>query len=502
LVSPNLSWAASRFNLELNCPREDRSAQNSEEEEMEGFRTEKDSMGEVRVPFWAYYGAQTQRALENFPISRKRMPREMIRALGIVKRAAAEANMALGVLDQRLGRAIVHASQEVIDGLLDVEFVVDVFQTGSGTSTNMNANEVIANRACEILGGKRGSKDIVHPNDHVNMSQSSNDVIPTAIHVATAETIEAQLLPSLRRLERAFREKAVEFDDVIKLGRTHLQDALPVRLGQEFQAYASQVAHSISRIESSMPRILELALGGTAVGTGVNAPRGFASLAISRIGEITGLPFVQAPDLFEALASKEALVEMSGQLRALAVALMKIANDLRLMNSGPRGGLGEIILPALQPGSSIMPGKVNPVIPECVMMVAAAVMGNDLAIALGAQHGLLELNTMMPLIGDRILESINVLASSCNILASKCVMGIKANRERALSQVEGSLALVTPLAPALGYDMAASLAKEAWETGKSVRELLLERRIVPEEEVEELLDLRKLTGPGDPMENS
>lgn len=462
---------------------------------MELLRVEKDSMGEVLVPAWAYYGAQTQRALENFPISGKTMPREMIRALGIVKRAAAEANMSLGILDEKLGKAIVHASQEVIDGLLDAEFVVDVFQTGSGTSTNMNANEVIANRACEILGGKRGSKAPVHPNDHVNMSQSSNDVIPTAIHVAVAEALKGKLLPALKGLEEAFKEKAHEFRDVVKLGRTHLQDALPITLGQEFRAYSFQISHSISRIETSMGRIMELALGGTAVGNGLNAPPGFGKLAIAKIREITGLPFVQAPDLFEALASKEALVEMSGQLKALAVALMKIGNDLRLMSSGPRGGFGEIILPPLQPGSSMMPGKVNPVVPECVMMVAAAVMGNDLAITLGAQHGVLELNTMMPMIAERILESITILSSSSMVLERKCIRGIKANGERCMSHLEGSLALVTPLAPKLGYDLAASLANEAWGRGMTIREILMEKGTIPLEAIEELLDPRKLAKP-------
>jgi fumarate hydratase class II len=462
---------------------------------MEGFRLEMDSMGEVRVPLWAYYGAQTQRALENFPISARPMPGELIRALGLVKRACAEANMELGLLETRVGNAVVQAASEVMQGRLDGEFVVDVFQTGSGTSTNMNANEVIANRAAEILGGKRGDKSLVHPNDHVNMSQSSNDVIPTAIHVAAVGALEGELLPAMGKLQQVLEQKALEFDGVFKLGRTHLQDALPVRLGQEFGGYASQVAHAIVRIRSAMPSLLELALGGTAVGTGLNAPQGFAELAISRIRELSGHAFVQAPDLFEALGSKDGLVEASGQLKAFATSLMKIANDLRLMSSGPHGGLGEITLPELQPGSSIMPGKVNPVIPECVMMVAATVMGNDVIVSIAGQHGSLELNTMMPVMADRLLESIRILGRACDVLADKCVKGIRANERRALSFIESSLALVTPLAPVIGYDAAASLAKEALRTGNTVRELAREKGLMPQEELDRLLDIRRLTGP-------
>ena len=462
---------------------------------MNSFRVERDSIGEVRVPNWAYYGAQTQRAMENFPISGRPMPRELIRALGLVKLACAQANMELGLLETRVGNAVVQAASEVMQGRLDGEFVVDVFQTGSGTSTNMNANEVIANRAAEILGGKRGDKSLVHPNDHVNMSQSSNDVIPTAIHVAAVGALEGELLPAMGKLQQVLEQKALEFDGVFKLGRTHLQDALPVRLGQEFGGYASQVAHAIVRIRSAMPSLLELALGGTAVGTGLNAPQGFAELAISRIRELSGHAFVQAPDLFEALGSKDGLVEASGQLKAFATSLMKIANDLRLMNSGPHGALGEITLPELQPGSSIMPGKVNPVIPECVMMVAAAVMGNDLTLCIGGQHGTLELNTMMPIMAERLLESIRILGKACDVLAEKCVKGIRANEGRALSFIESSLALVTPLAPVIGYDAAASLAQEALRLGKTVRELAREKGLMPQEELDRLLDIRKLTGP-------
>lgn len=461
---------------------------------MKAYRVEKDSMGEVKVPAWAYWGAQTQRALENFSVSGRPMPRELIRALGLVKLACAQANMELGLLDKRVGKAVVQAASEVMEGRLDGEFVVDVFQTGSGTSTNMNANEVIANRAVEILGGKRGDKSMVHPNDHVNMSQSSNDVIPTAIHVAAVRALEGELMPAMGELQQVLERKALEFDGVLKLGRTHLQDALPVRLGQEFKAYASQVGHSIDRIKGSMGSLSELALGGTAVGTGLNAPEGFAGLAISRIRDLSGHAFVQARDLFEALASRDALVEASGQLKAFATSLMKIANDLRLMNSGPHGGLGEITLPELQPGSSIMPGKVNPVIPECVMMVAAAVMGNDLTVCIGGQHGTLELNTMMPIMAERLLDSIRILTGACRVLAHRCVQGIVANEQRALSFVESSLALVTPLARVIGYDAAAALAKEALASGKTIRQLAAEKGILPEGELERLLDIKKLTG--------
>jgi fumarate hydratase, class II len=461
---------------------------------METYRIETDSMGAVKVPASAYYGAQTQRALENFPISDRRMPREFIHALGVIKRASAEANVALGLLEPAMGDAIVRAATEVVDGRFDDDFVVDVYQTGSGTSTNMNANEVIGNRAIEILGGKLGTKAPVHPNDHVNKNQSSNDVIPTAIHVSALVAIEGHLLPALCVLRDALGEKAREFDDVLKIGRTHLQDAVPMRLGQEFGGYASQVEHGIRRIESLRTTLRELALGGTAVGTGLNAPEGFARLAIARIAALTNLPFGQAPNLFEALGSKDAVVEASGQIKTVAVSLMKIANDLRWLNSGPRCGIGEITIPSLQPGSSIMPGKVNPVIPECVMMVCATVMGNDVAINIGGQHGNFELNTMMPVMADRVLESIRILSNGVRILTERCVRGVEANRERARSLIEGSLAMVTSLAPAIGYDAAAKIAQEAFATGKTIRELVREKRLLAEEELETLLDPRRLTG--------
>lgn len=465
---------------------------------MAEYRIERDSMGEVRVPASAYYGPHTQRALDNFPISGRRLPLEFIRALGIIKEAAAQANMALGLLDNEMGEAIVRAAREVAGGHFDHDFVVDVYQTGSGTSTNMNANEVISHRANEILGAKVGAKAPVHPNDHVNMSQSSNDVIPSAIHVSALDSIEHGLIPALRHLQGSLQAKAREFHGVLKIGRTHLQDAVPVRLGQEFAGYAAQIRHGVRRIRRARPSLSELALGGTAVGTGINAPKGFAELAIERISEITGIRFARAANPFEAIGARDALVETSGQLKAVAVGLMKISNDLRWMNSGPRCGLGEITLPALQPGSSIMPGKVNPVIPEAIMMLCATVMGHDVAITIGAQHGNFELNTMMPMMADHLLESIRLLAHGARILANRCVTGIVANEERTKALVEGSLAMVTALAPIVGYDEAAEIAQEASASGKTVRQVARERHLLPEEELNGILDPFRLTEPGIP----
>lgn len=460
---------------------------------MPDYRIETDSLGEVKVPGKAFYGAQSTRARDNFPISGRRMPREFIRAMGIIKAAAAEANMELGLLDEKLGDAIVHAASEVSDGKFDDDFVVDVYQTGSATSTNMNANEIISNRAIEILGGEIGSKKPVHPNDHVNMGQSSNDVIPTAFHVSVLESIEKSLLPALKYLYDALHEKAKEFDDVVKIGRTHLQDAVPVRLGQEFSGYASQIAHAIKRVESTRPHLSELALGGTAVGTGLNTPKEFPDLAIQRISKLSGIEFTGAPNLFEALAGRDAVVETSGQLKTVAVSLMKIVNDLRWLGSGPRCGIGEIMLPSLQPGSSIMPGKVNPVIPESTMMICATVMGHDVAINIGGQHGNFELNVMMPMMADHLLESIRLLTNGCRNLVDRCVKGIQANRERAESLIEGSLAMVTALAPKIGYDAAAEIAKESYKTGKTVRQLALEKKVLPEDELNRALDARSQT---------
>ncbi|MGQ9655916.1 MAG: class II fumarate hydratase, partial [Thermodesulfobacteriota bacterium] len=438
------------------------------------------------------------RDLDNFPISGRRLPREFIRALGLIKEAAAQANMALGLLDNEMGEAIVRAAREVAGGQFDHDFVVDVYQTGSGTSTNMNANEVISHRANEILGAGVGAKAPVHPNDHVNMSQSSNDVIPSAIHVSALDSIEHGLIPALRHLQGSLQAKAREFRGVLKIGRTHLQDAVPVRLGQEFAGYAAQIRHGVRRIRRLRPSLSELALGGTAVGTGINAPKGFAELAIERISEITGIRFARAANPFEAIGARDALVETSGQLKAVAVGLMKISNDLRWMNSGPRCGLGEITLPALQPGSSIMPGKVNPVIPEAIMMLCATVMGHDVAITIGAQHGNFELNTMMPMMADHLLESIRLLTHGARILANRCVTGVVANEERTKALLEGSLAMVTALAPIVGYDEAAEIAQEASASGKTVRQVARERHLLPEEELNRILDPLRLTEPGIP----
>jgi fumarate hydratase class II len=460
------------------------------------YRIETDSMGEVRVPDEAYWGAQTQRAIENFQISGLRFPRGFIRALGTVKRAAAKANIRLGLLDEKLGKAIVEAAQEVADGKLDSHFPLDIFQTGSGTSTNMNANEVIANYANESLGGKRGEKKPIHHNDHVNLGQSSNDVIPSCIHIAALEAIERDLLPSLRSLQQSLARKSKEFDKVIKIGRTHLQDATPIRLGQEFSGFASMIEHSIRRVENTKPHLRELAIGGTAVGTGVNTRCDFAKLVCQRLSELTGLEFREAENHFEAQASKDAVVEASAALKCAAVSLMKISNDIRWLGSGPRCGIGEIILPELQPGSSIMPGKVNPVIPEVVTQVAAHVIGSDTAITIGGQSGNFELNVMMPLLAYNLLHSIEILSNACTAFTDKCIAGLEANKERCAEMVEKSLALATGLVPKIGYDAAAELAKEAHRTGKTVREIARERQTLPEAELDRALDPRRMTEPG------
>ena len=462
---------------------------------MSEFRIEKDSMGEMRVPANAYYGAQTQRAVLNFPISGLRLPRPFIRAMGLIKKAAAEVNVELKRLDPEMAKAIIQAAEEVIEGKLDDQFVVDVFQTGSGTSTNMNTNEVIANRATEIRGGQIGSRE-VHPNDHVNSGQSSNDVIPTAIHVAALEEIERRLLPALGRLRDSLARKAEEFDPIVKIGRTHLQDAVPIRLGQEFAAYASMMGHAVRRVEAVRPHLAELAIGGTAVGTGLNCPPGFSEKVVAKISEWTGVPFREAENRFEALASRDAAVEASGMLRGAAVSLMKIANDLRWLGSGPRCGIGEIILPATQPGSSIMPGKVNPVIAEAAAMAAAQVMGNDLTIAVGGQSGNFELNVMKPVIVYNLLQSIELLTNACVVLAEKCVDGLRADRERAQEMVEKSLAMVTSLAPRIGYDRAAEIAKEAYQTGRTVRGICLENEVLPRDELDRALDPWRMTEGG------
>jgi fumarate hydratase class II len=460
------------------------------------YRIETDSMGEMRVHISAYHGAQTARAIENFPISGIRFPRQFIRAMGMIKLAAAEVNMELGLITKKVGKAIIRAAKEVIDGKLDDHFVVDIFQTGSGTSTNMNTNEVIANRANEILGGKIGDKHPVHPNDHVNMGQSSNDVIPTAIHVSALEAIEKNLLPALKKLQKALDRKAKEFDRIVKIGRTHLQDATPIRLGQEFSGYASMVEHGIRRVESTRNHLSELAIGGTAVGTGINSHPEFGRRMARKLTQMTGVRFKEAENHFEAQGAKDAVVETSGALKTVAVSLTKIANDIRWLGSGPRCGIGEILIPPVQPGSSIMPGKVNPVIAESVCQVAAQVIGNDAVITIGGMSGNFELNVMMPVMAHNLLQSITLLSNVVNVFTDKCIVGIKADKKRCEDMIEKSLAMCTVLAPIIGYDAAAKLAKEAYETGKTVREVALEKKIMPEAELNRVLDPWSMTMPG------
>jgi fumarate hydratase class II len=463
---------------------------------MADTRIERDSMGEMVVPANAYYGAQTARAVENFPISGLRFPRSFIRALGTIKAACARVNAGLGLLEPKLADAIARAAGEVADGKLDGQFVVDVFQTGSGTSTNMNANEVIANRTVELLGGARGDKKLVHPNDHVNMGQSTNDVFPTAIHVAAYAEISEQLLPALEELAAAFEERAKAFARVVKAARTHLQDAVPITLGQEFSGYASVVRHGVARVRATLAHLAELPIGGTAAGTGINAPEGFGEKVAADLARTTGLPFVVAPNRFEAMQDRDAAVETSGALRTLAVGLMKIANDLRLLTSGSRTGFNEIELPATQPGSSIMPGKVNPVIPEAVNQVAALVLGHDATIAVAALNGSLDLNVMMPVIAHALLEEIAVTAAACRVFARKCVKGIQANVERCRQYAELTGQLVTAIAPVVGYDRAAELYKKAMARDVSIRQILEEEKVLPREEIDRLLDLEKLAHGG------
>ena len=458
-------------------------------------RVEKDSMGEVRVPHEALYGASTQRAVENFPISRLRFGRRFIWALGLIKGSAARAAREAGYLPEGTASAVELAASEAAVGLLDDHFVLDIFQTGSGTSTNTNANEVIANRAAQLLGGEIGG-GLVHPNDHVNFGQSSNDVIPTAIHVAASTAVREELLPALEALARSLEDKAEEFSDVVKSGRTHLMDATPVTLGQEFSAYGLQVRRSGERLLGVLPDLDELALGGTAVGTGINAPPGFAASVIRLIAEETGYPFREAENHFEAQSAKDAVVLASGALKTAAVSLFKIVNDLRWLSSGPRTGLAEIRLPALQPGSSIMPGKVNPVIPEMVMQVAAQVIGNDAAITWGGANGNLELNTMMPLMAHNLLESIELLANASTTLRVRCVEGIEADRVRAGELAEANLIVVTALNPHIGYDRGAEAAKEAFASGRTIREVVLERGLMEEEELDRVLDIERMTEGG------
>jgi fumarate hydratase class II len=459
---------------------------------MSTFRIEKDSMGEVRVPAGAYYGAQSQRAVENFPVSGERMPMPVVSAVALVKGLAAEVNAGLGVLPPELAEAVSRAAREVLEGKFDDQFVVDVFQTGSGTSTNMNVNEVLANRANELLGKPLGGNAPVHPNDHVNRCQSSNDVIPSAIRIAARRELSDRLLPALAALRDALSAKGVECSDVLKIGRTHLQDAVPVTLGQEFSGYASQVDHGIRRVKAVFPDLEELPLGGTAVGTGLNAHAEFAARTIEEIARATGIPFRPAENRFEAMGAQDPLVSASGALKGVAVSLMKIAHDLRLLSSGPRCAIGEIALPSLQPGSSIMPGKVNPVILEVAIQVAAQVIGNDAAVTLGGGLGVLELNVMLPVMSRNLLESISLLSAASSLLADKCVAGILPNRKRCEELVEQSLAMVTPLAVRIGYNRAAELAHEAYHTGKTIRALLTEKGVLPADEIERILDPRKM----------
>jgi fumarate hydratase class II len=452
-------------------------------------------MGPMQVPASAFYGAQTARAVENFPISNLRFPRSFLRALGLIKKHAALTNQELGGLEPRLAAAIVQAAQEVADGKWDAEFVIDIFQTGSGTSTNMNANEVIANRAVELLGGKRGEKQ-VHPNDHVNRGQSSNDVIPTAIHLAALEAIERRLIPALAGLEEALRQKAKEFRDVLKIGRTHLQDATPIRLGQEFGGYASQVQHGIARLRATEKNLGELALGGTAVGTGINTHPEFAPRTIARLAAEMNLPLREAADHFEAQGGRDAVVETSGMLKTVAVSLIKIANDIRLLGSGPRLGLGELKLPATQPGSSIMPGKVNPVMCEMLLQVCAQVQGNDAAITFSGSFGNFELNVMLPVMAHNLLQSIELLAKASEVFARRCVAGLEADREKCNSNLELSLSNCTVLAPVIGYDKAAKIAKVAFQTNRTVRQVALEISGLDKTRLDQLLDPARQTAPG------
>ncbi|MDP2955693.1 MAG: class II fumarate hydratase [Longimicrobiales bacterium] len=458
----------------------------------DSHRIEKDSLGEMKVPAEALYGAQTQRALENFPISGQRFGRRFVEALGTIKKAAALVNAEMGSVDAAIAGAIVAAATEVSEGRWDDQFVLDVYQTGSGTSTNMNANEVIAYRAAQILGSK------VHPNDHVNFAQSSNDVIPTAIHVSARVAIEHELIPALERLRGALEDRASAFDPIVKSGRTHLMDATPVRLGQEFKGYATQVAKGIERVKRASEELSELALGGTATGTGINTHPAFPGKAIAKIAELTGIGFREADDHFEAQGARDAAVSASGAMNTVAGSLMKIADDIRWMGSGPTSGLGEIRLPAIQPGSSIMPGKVNPVMSEALMMVCARVMGNHTTITIAGSRGNFELNVMMPVLAQSLLESITLLAGAGRAFADNCVGGIQADEARCRELLELNPSIATALNPYIGYDKAAEVAKASAKEHKSVREIVLREGLLPPEKVDEALDVRGMTEPGLP----
>ncbi len=450
------------------------------------YRTEKDALGQVRVPSDALYGAQTQRAVENFPISGLRLQKPFIVSLALIKKHAARTNGELGLIDGSISDAIVKAAGEVMEGKHDKEFVVDVFQTGSGTSTNMNMNEVLAGRANEIHSGKKGSKEPVHPNDHVNLCQSSNDVIPSAINISVLMLLEESLIPSLRNLYKSLSKKSNEFSGIQKLGRTHLQDAVVMTLGEEFSGYASQIEDDIEKLNDAKKYILGLSLGGTAVGTGINAHPDFAESVIRKIVKETGIDFKEVKNHFSSQASQDTSVSLSGVLKTIAVSLTKIANDIRWLSSGPRAGLGEINLPAVQPGSSIMPGKVNPVIPEAVLQVAAQVTGNDATIAAAASGGNFELNTMLPVIAYNLIQSLEIMAKASDIFAEKCIKGITANKEKCNANIENSLDIAVKLIPYIGYDRASEIAKKAYEQGKTVKEVVIENNILSEKQISEI----------------
>lgn len=456
------------------------------------YRKEKDSLGTVTVPEDAYYGASTQRAINNFPISGLRFPRSFIHSLALIKKCAAAVNGELGLLDEKISKSIVAAAQEIMEGKFDSQFPVDVFQTGSGTSTNMNINEVIASRANETITGERGGKFPVHPNDHVNLGQSSNDVIPSALHVSALTRIRGRLVPALRHLEKSLLHKISEMGDVKKIGRTHLQDAVPMVLGQEFSGYARQVTLGIKRIEAVEDRLAELALGGTAVGNGLNTHPDFAKKVVALISKYSNLNFTEAENHFEAQGAQDAAVETSGALKTIAVSLVKICNDVRWLASGPRCGLGEITIPSVQPGSSIMPGKINPVIPEAVIQAAVQVMGNDTTIMIGGQAGNFELNVMLPVIAYNLLQSIDLLSTGAEVLAEKCIDGIRANRENCAGNIEKSLALATYLVPHIGYDKSAAIANKAHETGKTIIQVAREEKILSEKELKKIFDGLKM----------
>ncbi|RMF09162.1 MAG: class II fumarate hydratase [Alphaproteobacteria bacterium] len=458
-------------------------------------RIEQDTFGPIEVPADRYWGAQTQRSLQNFPIGWEKMPKPVVRALGIIKKAAARANQRLGNLEDRIAEAISEAAQEVIDGKLDDHFPLVVWQTGSGTQSNMNANEVISNRAIEILGGQLGSKDPVHPNDHCNRSQSSNDTFPTAMHIAVVEEIHHRLLPALEHIHASLAEKAQGWNDIIKIGRTHMQDATPLTLGQEFSGYAHQVANGIDRVKAALPRLYELAQGGTAVGTGLNTLPGFDVAVAEEIAKITGLPFVTARNKFEALAAHDAMVEISGVLGTLAASLFKIGNDIRMMGSGPRCGLGELKLPENEPGSSIMPGKVNPTQVEALTQVCAHVMGNQAAVTFAGSQGHLELNVYKPMIVYNVLQSIRLLADAARSFTDRCLAGLEPDRERIADLMNRSLMLVTALAPAIGYDNAAKVAKNAHKKGITLLESALELELVTEEQFNAVVRPEDMIGP-------